>query len=105
MNTESINLSMTASEADKVAYVLMSALHKVSMLPSERKVATEAANTLFDLLGYRTRCGSYGERIELGDDGQPVKMACEHPGVFAAHDAEQEMFCPSCSKMIPIAQL
>lgn len=52
MNREVIKLSMTRNEADKVAFVLMSALKTVTMLDQERAVATDAANELFAQLGY-----------------------------------------------------
>lgn len=107
MNTETIHLNMTSSEADKLAFVLMTSLHKVSMLPSERTAATDAANALFGQLGYRFRTGSHGERIELGEDGRPVKMVCEHPGLFAKPEdkLDDTKNCPQCGKDIPVSSL
>lgn len=64
MNKETITLAMTPGEADKVAYVLMAALHTTSMLDSERDAATEAANTLFRQLGYSHGTNHNGQRIE-----------------------------------------
>jgi hypothetical protein len=63
-NKETIHLSLTAQEADSVAYVLMSALKRVSMLDRERRDATEAANALFKQLGYSHGCDDHGERKE-----------------------------------------
>jgi hypothetical protein len=64
MNKENISLRMDANEADKLAYVLMAALHKVSMLPAERVTACEAANDLFAQLNYVVRTDINGNRIE-----------------------------------------
>ena len=64
MNTETITLAMNRNDADKIAFVLMAALHTTSMLGSERIAATDAANALFDQLGYGLRTTLHGERIE-----------------------------------------
>lgn len=64
MNTEKITLNLTVTEADSLAYVLMSALHETSMLDRERLDATQAANALFEQLGYNHRTSLHGERIE-----------------------------------------
>jgi len=64
MNTEPIVLRMTEQEADSVAHVLMAALSRVSMLPRERKDATEAAQAIFQQLGYGYECDSNGNRVE-----------------------------------------
>lgn len=64
MNTETIHLRMTPREADSVAWLLMTSLHSVSMLDRERKDATDAANTLFKLLGYGVKTDSQGNRVE-----------------------------------------
>lgn len=64
MNKETVHLDMSVNEADKVAHVLMAALHKVSMLDSERVTAHEAANNLFSQLKYGYTCGPTGNRIE-----------------------------------------
>jgi hypothetical protein len=64
MNTENITLRMTAQEADSVAYVLMAALNKVSMLTRERADATAAANALFRQLGYGHTTDDHGNRVE-----------------------------------------
>ena len=64
MNKENISLRMDANEADKIAHVLMAALHKVSMLPNERVIAHKAANDLFAQLNYVVRTDSMGNRIE-----------------------------------------
>lgn len=63
-NKECIHLSLTDREGDSVAYVLMSALRRVSMLDRERTDAAEAANALFKQLGYGHGCDSHGERKE-----------------------------------------
>ena len=55
---------MTPNEADKVAFVLMAALHSVSMLDTERKTTHQAANNLFTQLGYTVRTDINGNRIE-----------------------------------------
>jgi predicted metal-binding protein len=55
---------MDPQTADSVAYVLMTALHHVSMLDRERTQATEVANALFKQLGYGHGCDSHGERKE-----------------------------------------
>ena len=65
MNSETIKLQMTHTEADSLAYVLMSALKRVTMLDREREDATLAANSLFTQLGYSHLTSSYGERIEI----------------------------------------
>lgn len=64
MNKETVHLNMSPSEADKVAHVLMAALHKVSMLDSERITAHEAADKLFSQLGYGYTSDPFGNRIE-----------------------------------------
>jgi hypothetical protein len=64
MNTEKIELRMTALEADSVAYVIMSALGRVTMLDRERVDATAAANELFRQLGYGHHTTLHGERVE-----------------------------------------
>jgi hypothetical protein len=56
---------MTELEADSVAYVLMTALHTVTMLDRERKDVANAANALFDQLGYGHKTDKTGARIEL----------------------------------------
>jgi hypothetical protein len=63
-NKETIHLNLTDREADSVAYVLMSALRRVSMLDRERKDAAEAANALFKQLKYGHGCDEHGERKE-----------------------------------------
>jgi hypothetical protein len=63
-NTETIHLNLTAQEGDSVAYVLMTALHTVSMLNRERDNVTEAANALFKQLKYGHGCDSHGNRQE-----------------------------------------
>ena len=72
-NKETIHLSLTAQEGDSVAYVLMTALHTVSMLDRERADATEAANALFKQLGYGHGCDSHGERKEWPPIAPTVK--------------------------------
>lgn len=72
-NNENIHLNLTAQEGDSVAYVLMTALHTVSMLDRERKDVTEAANALFKQLGYGHGCSSMGERIEWPPAAPTVK--------------------------------
>jgi hypothetical protein len=72
-NKETIHLSLTAREGDSVAYVLMTALHTVSMLDRERTDATEAANALFKQLGYGHGCDSHGERKEWPAPAPTVK--------------------------------
>jgi hypothetical protein len=64
MNTERITLNMNHGDADKIAFVLMAALYTTSMLGSERIAATDAANALFDQLGYSARTTLHGELIE-----------------------------------------
>jgi hypothetical protein len=64
MNSETIVLRMTPQEADSVAYVLMSALKRVTMLDREREDATTAANTLFGQLAYGHGTTDHGERAE-----------------------------------------
>lgn len=64
MNTEKITLNLTVTEADSLAYVLMSALAATSMLDRERLDATQAANALFEQLGYGHLTTLHGERIE-----------------------------------------
>lgn len=63
-NKENIELRLTDREADSVAFVIMAALSRVSMLPRERTDATEAANALFKQLKYGHGCDSKGERVE-----------------------------------------
>lgn len=63
-NQETIHLNLTAQEGDSVAYVLMAALGRVTMLDRERKDVTEAANELFKQLKYGHGCDSKGERKE-----------------------------------------
>ena len=63
-NQETIHLSQTPQEADSTAYVLMTALHTVSMLPHERTDVTNAANALFRQLGYGHGTNERGERVE-----------------------------------------
>lgn len=72
-NKETIHLSMTAQEGDSIAFVLMTALHTVSMLDRERKDVTEAANALFKQLGYGHGCNSKGEREEWPPTAPTVK--------------------------------
>ncbi len=72
-NTETIHLSLTAQEADSVAYVLMSALKRVSMLDRERDDATEVANALFKQLKYGHGCDSRGERAEWPEPAPTVQ--------------------------------
>jgi hypothetical protein len=64
VNKETVVLNMTPGEADKVAYVLMAALHTTTMLDNERVTATDAANALFDQLGYGHHTDTYGNRVE-----------------------------------------
>lgn len=64
MNGETVALRMTPQQADSVAYVLMTSLHTVSMLPRERTDAAAASNALFDLLGYGHHTNEKGERLE-----------------------------------------
>lgn len=64
MNTETVTLSMTPQEADSVAYVLMSALKRVSMLSRERTDATSAAKALFTRLDYSHTTDDHGNRVE-----------------------------------------
>jgi hypothetical protein len=64
VNTETIRLDMNANDADKIAFVLMAALHSVGMLDSERVTTHRAANELFDQLGYHVRTTPAGERID-----------------------------------------
>lgn len=64
MNTETINLNMTAQEADSLAFLLMTGLRVVTMLNREREDATVAANELFKQLGYGHGTDSYGGRVE-----------------------------------------
>lgn len=72
-NMETIHLNLTAQEGDSVAYVLMTALHTVSMLDREREDVTEAANVLFKQLGYGHGCSSHGERKEWPPAAPTVK--------------------------------
>jgi len=72
-NTETIRLNLTPQEADSIAYVLMSALGRVSMLDRERKDATEAANALFKQLKYGHGCDSRGERAEWPEPAPTVE--------------------------------
>lgn len=67
MNTETVTLRMTASEADSVAYVLMTSLRTVGMLDRERADAARAANVLFRQLGYRAGTTERGNRLEFHD--------------------------------------
>lgn len=67
MNTETVTLRMTASEADSVAYVLMTSLRTVGMLDRERADAASAANVLFRQLGYRAGTTEHGSRLEFPD--------------------------------------
>ena len=64
VNQETIHLSMDPQTGDSVAYVLMAALSRVSMLDRERTQATEVANALFKQLKYGHGCDSHGERVE-----------------------------------------
>ena len=64
MNSEFVRLNMTPTEADSVAYVLMAALHTVSMLDRERTDAANAANELFKQLDYGHGTDVNGNRIE-----------------------------------------
>ena len=72
-NTETIRLNLTPQEADSIAYVLMSALGRVSMLDRERKDATETANALFKQLKYGHGCDSRGERAEWPEPASTVQ--------------------------------
>jgi hypothetical protein len=72
-NQETIHLNLTDREADSVAYVLMAALNRVSMLDRERKDATEAANALFKQLKYGHGCDSHGERKEWPEPALTVQ--------------------------------
>jgi hypothetical protein len=63
-NKETIHLSMRPQEADSLAYVLMSALRKVSMLDRERSDTVDIANELFEQLGYGHGTTMTGERVE-----------------------------------------
>lgn len=65
MNSETIHLNMTPKAADSLAYVLMGALQKVTMLPRERDDATDAANALFSQLAYGHCTDNHGNRVEL----------------------------------------
>jgi len=60
-----ITLRMTPNEADSVAYVLMAALKRVTMLDRERADATNAVNDLFTQLGYGHLTDSNGNRAEV----------------------------------------
>jgi hypothetical protein len=64
VNTETVMLNMTPREADSVAFVLMSALKRITMLDRERRDTTDAANVLFSGLGYDVRTTDHGDRIE-----------------------------------------
>jgi len=90
MNKETIQLSMTAQEADSLAFVLMAALRTVTMMGSERKTATEAANDLFSQIGYDVRTTDNGARIEP----KPAKPATSLPepatGIVADNGGEME---------------
>jgi hypothetical protein len=72
-NQETIHLNLTDREADSVAYVLMAALNRVSMLDRERDDATEAANALFKQLKYGHGCDRYGERKEWPEPALTVQ--------------------------------
>ena len=72
-NQETIHLSLTAREGDSVAFVLMTALHSVSMLDRERTDVTEAANALFKQLRYGHGCDSKGNRVEWPPAAPTVK--------------------------------
>ena len=63
-NKETIHLSLTPTEGDSVAYVLMTSLHTVSMLDRERLDVYETANALFKQLGYGHGCDTQGNRVE-----------------------------------------
>jgi hypothetical protein len=65
VNAETVTLRMTHQEADSVAYVLMSALRLVSMLPRERTDAYAAAKALFKSLGYGHTTDDRGSRVEI----------------------------------------
>ncbi len=64
-NTETIHVRATPREADSVAYVLMSALKRVSMLDRERSDAYAYASELFRQLGYGHTTDDHGHRVEL----------------------------------------
>jgi len=72
-NKETIHLSLTSTEGDSVAYVLMTALHTVSMLDRERTDVFEAANALFKQLGYGHGTTMQGERAEWPKPAPTVK--------------------------------
>jgi hypothetical protein len=63
-NQESIHLSLTPNEADSLAYVLMTSLHTVNMLPRERTDAAAIANATFKQLKYGHGTNEQGERVE-----------------------------------------
>jgi hypothetical protein len=73
-NTETVHLSMTPQEADSLAYVLMTSLHTVSMLDSERTDAANIANATFKQLGYGHGCDAHGERVEWAEAASPMKV-------------------------------
>jgi hypothetical protein len=65
MNSEPIILRMTKNEADRIAYVLMSALRTTTMMESERAATMIAVNTLFEQLAYdKIRTDKHGNRTE-----------------------------------------
>lgn len=109
MNSETIHLNMNPGEADKIAHVLMAALHQPNfMLDSERVTTTRAANDLFDQLKYGYKTNSKGERVELSPVVRPeakrVEPVCEHPGVFAG-DGPEPVHCHHCGKDVPVTEL
>jgi hypothetical protein len=64
MNSEPITLRMTKDEADKLGFILMTALHKTTMLDSERAVGMIAVNSLFTQLRYELRTDKHGNRTQ-----------------------------------------